>query len=102
MPRKFGTTRGGIPFSEGTIKAVWQKASPTPEYSPAVYRRDVCGALICFDDYGVTSSPHGWEIDHILPVAHGGIDDLSNLQALHWENNRNKADRLDQSYCTVT
>ena len=35
----------------------------------------------------------GWEIDHIKPVARGGSDDLSNLQPLYWETNRNKGDQ---------
>jgi hypothetical protein len=34
----------------------------------------------------------GWEIDHIKPVSAGGIDDLSDLQPLHWENNRHRGD----------
>jgi 5-methylcytosine-specific restriction endonuclease McrA len=45
-----------------------------------------------FDDYGITDSKHGWEVDHIIPVSKGGTDDLSNLQPLQWDNNRKKGD----------
>ncbi|MCB9358266.1 MAG: HNH endonuclease [Calditrichaeota bacterium] len=52
---------------------------------------DSCGAKIRRECYGMTNE-YGWEIDHILPVAEGGTDVLSNLQPLHWENNRHKGD----------
>ena len=55
----------------------------------------------CFDDYGneIRRGSHGkmtnkgWEVDHILPKANGGSDDISNLRPLQWEANRVKADK---------
>ena len=45
----------------------------------------------------------GWEIDHIVPAARGGGDDLSNLQPSQWENNRRKGDDYPAAnYCAVT
>ena len=43
-------------------------------------------------EHGDTNSKHGWEVDHIKPVARGGTDSMENLQPLQWENNRKKGD----------
>ena len=39
------------------------------------------------NDYGNRASEHGWEIDHIQPVA--GVDNnaIGNLRPLNWHNN---------------
>lgn len=93
-----GTDRLGRPFSRGVIKRVWAKVGGG--YSD--FAEDVCGAKIRESDYGELSR-YGWEIDHIHPVKLGGSDNLDNLQPLHWENNRSKADRTDSSdaWCVV-
>lgn len=96
------TDRAGRPFGSPTIHAVWRKAHPIEGRDPAQTRRDKCGATIRFTDYGRTDSATGWEIDHISPVSRGGSDDLSNLQPLHWKNNRKKGDSPNSSaYCVV-
>lgn len=51
---------------------------------------DICGKLIRRADNGTTVE-HGWEIDQITPVSLGGSDELSNLQALYWENTFTRA-----------
>jgi hypothetical protein len=67
----------------------------------ANFRKDACGVTILRNDYGTTTD-YGWEIDHIKPVASGGTDAMDDLQPLHWENNRHKADNWPHWSCRRT
>ena len=99
--RRRNTTRSGDPFDDTIVDAVWRKAGWSPAIAPGA-ATDVCGATIRREHYGMTTA-FGWEIDHKDPVANGGTDDLSNLQPLHWENNRSKGDQLAAfGWCKVT
>jgi len=89
--RSRNTTRRGGSFDAATVIAVWQKANPVFGYDARYIRKDGCGAWIRYADYGTTGE-YGWEIDHHQPVAAGGGDEVSNLQPLHWQNNRHKGD----------
>lgn len=85
-----------------TIQLVWNKGQIIPGTDPNVVRKDRCGALIRRDKYGDTTPRGlGWEIDHNVPVAKGGTDDLSNLLPLQWENNRGKSDNFPAWTCAV-
>jgi hypothetical protein len=88
MERQSNTDANGKPFTDEVIEAVWHKARTMGIYE--TLRVDAWGWTIVRQDFGNTRSRYGWEIDHILPVALGGNDDLSNLQPLQWENNRRK------------
>ena|ERR1700730_1967818 len=72
-------------WNEQRKAAAWFKAAPAN--GPYIdFRIDCDGRLIRWPDYGVRSE-FGWEIDHIVPKAMGGTDDLSNLRARHWHGN---------------
>lgn len=68
--------------------AVWSCGTPIDGHDPTVMRRDCYGSMMLFSQYGNCSSEYGWEIDHIVPVAANGSSFLSNLQPLHWKNNK--------------
>lgn len=100
MPRQPSTNESNSGFDERWINAVWSKANIVPGYDANLYRKDVCGAWIERKSYGTTTK-WGWEIDHVFPVSQGGNDALTNLQPLHWQNNRGKGDTVGAWSCTV-
>jgi hypothetical protein len=91
MIRHYNTDAAGKSFDERIIEAVWSKAPISSEHPPL--RMDAYGALIWRGGYGNTSSRFGWEIGHKNRLSHGGSDELENLQALQWENNRRNGER---------
>jgi hypothetical protein len=78
--------------TEGLKLAVWSKGLEVPGLDPVEWRYDICGKLMKYRDHGSVDSDHGWEIDHILPVSLKGQTFITNLQPLHWTNNRAKGD----------
>ncbi len=77
---------------DSTKRQVWQKGVIIEGYNANVWRRDIYGFAMKFEEHGNTNSQYGWEIDHIKPKAKGGETTWDNLQPLQWENNRKKGD----------
>jgi len=99
--RRNNSDRAGRAFPPPMVEAVWRKGQVVPGYDPSAVRKDRCGAWIQRDHYGRTESRYGWEVDHIVPASRNGSDDLSNLQPLQWENNRQKGDNFPHWTCAV-
>jgi hypothetical protein len=101
MARATNTDRHGRGFDVNTRRLVWAKAMVATGYDPNQVRKDVCGKLIQWVEYGNQQSAYGWHIDHIKPVAAGGGDELGNLQPLQWRNNIVKGDKYPNWSCAA-
>lgn len=77
---------------DGSKLRVWAKGKVIGDKDPALWRTDICGSVIKYNDHGNINSKYGWEIDHIKPTAKGGLNDFNNLQPLYWKHNREKGD----------
>ena len=86
MYRQPSTDLSGKPFDAATVEAVWNKAAPSPGYSPL--RLDARGTLIWKEGYSNTNSKFGWVIGRRRPPSQGGGDELENLEPVQWENYR--------------
>jgi len=74
------------------IEHAWENAKPIRGQNPDAWRKDAEGNKIRHGSYG-TQGEYGWEVDHKIPTSKGGTDSLRNVQALHWEENREKGDK---------
>lgn len=88
-------------MSERNVDEIWAKASVVTGYSPDRWRKDFAGAWIQRDQFGL-SSEYGWDVCHLIPVSHGGTNDLDNLCAIHWENHRRKSNQFPVFKTAVT
>lgn len=87
-------------FTNEQLLMIWKKSKYVSEINEQNgYRKDSCGAWINLKNYGDRNSKYGWEVDHIIPLAEGGSDNMFNLQPLHWKNNASKNDGL--LFCVV-
>ena len=89
-------------FTDAQKIAAWNNALPVAGYSSNMYRKDLCGAWMAWNKYGVQDSPLGWEIDHIFPEALGGDEHSDNLCAMQHQNNASKGDDYPSFNAVVT
>ena len=78
--------------SKDEIDKVWGKGRKIPGKNQDLYRKDAHGNPIYKPSYG-KSGEKSWHIDHVVPVAAGGSDSLSNKQPLQAKANLQKSDK---------
>lgn len=70
-------------FTDEIIQAVWEKGRRMPDWNPAEWCQDQCGAWLHREQYNNTTSEFGWRILNTAP-AEG--NDLKNLHPFHCNN----------------
>ncbi len=78
--------------SKKDVEQAWENAREVRGRNPDTWRRDPYGNLIRHGSYG-TQGEFGWELDHKFPESKGGSDTPHNIQAVQWEQNREKGDK---------
>lgn len=76
------------------FQKIAQRLSIPPEVKSYVFQRDDYQCQSC----GKTKQEAILEIDHIIPIAKGGFNDMSNLQTLCRTCNKQKKHHFDQRF----
>ena len=77
---------GHMAMLEDLKRAAWSRTSPVQgQPNSWDFRKDCCGNLIRYSDFGNRHSPFGWELEAVGYRA--STRDPDNVQALHWKAN---------------
>lgn len=71
-------------YSERDLDLIFAKAQPYPGYPG--YALDCDGRIIGRHAYG-QAGDFGWEVDHVIPSAIGGLHAFGNVRPRHWMGN---------------
>jgi len=75
--------------------SVWKKGEKIRGLDSNIWRKDIFGNKINFNEHGKTTQ-YGWDIDHYIPKAKGGSNDIDNLFAVHYIQNRSMGMSMEQ------
>lgn len=84
----------------GCKDAVWNKGKKIIGKDPTKYRKDSYGNVIQYNKHGKTTI-YGWDIDHTIPKAKGGSNDIYNLEPVHYSKNRSMGAKMDDKDKTL-
>jgi hypothetical protein len=71
-------------YTEADLDFIFNRCRPYPGYPGYAYDDD--GNIIGRQHHGKYTD-FGWHVDHILPVALGGMHHAGNVRARHWKTN---------------
>ena len=75
--------------------SVWKKGEKIKGLDSNIWRNDIFGNKINYNEHGKVTK-YGWDIDHYIPKAKGGSDDIMNLFAVHYIQNRSMGMSMEQ------
>jgi len=75
--------------------SVWKKGEKISGLDSNIWRNDIFGNKINYNEHGKVTK-YGWDIDHYIPKAKGGSNDISNLFAVHYIQNRSMGMSMNQ------
>jgi len=81
-------------YTDTELDLIFSQAAPVLG-APGV-ARDCDGRLICRSHYGLEGA-YGWEVDHAVPKALGGLETYANLRPRHWLGNSTAGGLLGQA-----
>jgi hypothetical protein len=84
-------------LSQQLVQQVWDNARAVLGNDPNTWRKDECGAWMKRNHYQNHDSEFGWKIENVSP---GGPDEPSNLRAIHWQNEFDRAS--GHAHCRIT
>jgi hypothetical protein len=79
-------------MQEQIRRALWQSATIVNDYqyNPAHWRMDSAGRLIYWFAFRDRTHPNGWDVGHVVALADGGVDEISNWQVEQYETRAEK------------
>lgn len=85
-PSPFGTSNAPHGLANALSREEWEIVWER-NYGQQTVVLDCDNRFIRRGDYG-SLGPYGWEIDHTVPTALGGLDVYANKRPRHWRGNR--------------
>lgn len=106
---ELGRIWNGTKFDDSKeLTEAWSSAQVVTGFNPKEIRKDVCGAWIVFEEFGMTAAKNGWLIDTYTEKTAQG--EVKKIRALHVKNKYKRDAMLkqpqgeseDSNFCALT